>query len=45
MIDEAVVGKMGSVMKKARADHRYGLHEWNALVRLVESKGGTDFRS
>ncbi len=45
MIDEAVVNKMGSVMKKARADHRYGLHEWNALVRLVESKGGTDFRS
>jgi ribulose-5-phosphate 4-epimerase/fuculose-1-phosphate aldolase len=45
MIDDAVVSKMGSVMKKARADHRYGLHEWNALVRLVESKGGTDFRS
>jgi ribulose-5-phosphate 4-epimerase/fuculose-1-phosphate aldolase len=44
-IDEAVVAKMGSVMKKARADHRYGLHEWNALVRLIESKGGTDFRS
>jgi ribulose-5-phosphate 4-epimerase/fuculose-1-phosphate aldolase len=45
MIDEAVVSKMGSVMKKVRADHQYGLHDWNALIRLVDSKGGIDFRN
>lgn len=42
-IADDVVRQLGVAMKKARADHRYGLHEWNALVRLVESKG-TDFR-
>ena len=45
MIEEAVVKKMGSAMKKARADHHYGLHDWNALIRLVDSKGGIDFRN
>jgi len=44
MIEPNIVERMGKSMKKLRADHAWGLHEWNALVRLVEAKG-SDFRT
>ena len=39
-IADEVVGKVGAHMKAARAKPDYGLHEWNALVRVIETKGG-----
>ena len=43
MIDPEVVRRMGVGLKKARAEPTWGLHEWNALVRVIENKG-TDWR-
>ena len=43
LIDPEVVRRMGVGLKKARAEPTWGLHEWNALVRVIENKG-TDWR-
>lgn len=42
-IEADVVAAVADYMRKARAKPDYGLHEWNALLRLVEAKGG-DYR-
>ena len=40
--DEVIAG-VAAYMKSARAKTDYGLHEWNALLRVVDGKG-TDYR-
>ena len=42
-IADDAVEAVADYMRKARAKPDYGLHEWNALLRLIESKGG-DYR-
>ena len=39
---EAIEG-VAAHMKKARAKPDFGLHEWNALLRVIDKKG-TDYR-
>jgi len=34
-----VVADLARILKGMRAKPEYGLHEWNALVRLVDAKG------
>jgi ribulose-5-phosphate 4-epimerase/fuculose-1-phosphate aldolase len=43
MVDPEVVSRMAHRMKKARNDPSWGVQEWHALVRTVESKG-SDWR-
>ena len=43
MIDPEVVRRLGVGLKKARAEPAWGLHEWNALIRVIEGKG-SDWR-
>ena len=38
-----VVADLARILKGMRAKPEYGLHEWNALVRVVDAKG-SDFR-
>ena len=38
-----VVAGVSNYMKTARAKPDYGLHEWNALLRVIDAKG-TDYR-
>lgn len=40
MIEQAVVDGVARAMQKQRAKPDYGVHEFNALVRTVEKKGG-----
>jgi len=42
-IAEDVIAGVAAYMKSARAKPDYGLHEWNALLRLIENEG-TDYR-
>jgi hypothetical protein len=42
-IADDVIAGVAAYMKTARAKHDYGLHEWNALLRVIEAKG-TDYR-
>ena len=42
-IDPDVVRRLGIGLKKARAEPTWGLHEWNALLRVIEGKG-SDWR-
>jgi ribulose-5-phosphate 4-epimerase/fuculose-1-phosphate aldolase len=42
-IAEEVIAGVAAYMKTARAKSDFGVHEWNALLRVVEGKG-TDYR-
>ena len=42
-IAEDVIAGVAAYMKTARAKPDYGLHEWAALLRLIDNKG-TDYR-
>ncbi len=44
MVNPDVVSRMAVAMKKARAEPKWGVNEWNALLRAVEGKG-SDYRS
>ncbi len=43
MIAPAVVQKMAVTMKRVRAEPTWGMHEWNALLRVIDGRG-TDYR-
>lgn len=43
MVDPAVVQKMAVTMKKVRAEPTWGMHDWNALLRVIDGKG-RDYR-
>jgi len=43
-IAQDVIDGVAAYMKAARAKPDFGLHEWNALLRLIDGKG-TDYRS
>jgi ribulose-5-phosphate 4-epimerase/fuculose-1-phosphate aldolase len=42
-IADDVIAGVAAYMKTARAKPDYGLHEWNALLRVIDEKG-TDYR-
>ena len=42
-IADDVIAGVAAYMKSARAKPDYGLHEWNALLRVIDNKG-TDYR-
>lgn len=42
-IADDVIAGVAAYMKSARAKPDYGLHEWNALLRVIETRG-TDYR-
>jgi ribulose-5-phosphate 4-epimerase/fuculose-1-phosphate aldolase len=42
-IADSVIEGVAAYMRGARAKPDFGLHEWNALLRVIESKG-TDYR-
>ena len=39
----AIIAGVAAYMKSARAKPDFGLHEWNALLRVIDGKG-TDYR-
>lgn len=44
LIEDYIIARAAQRMKQVREMPEYGLKEWNALLRVIDKKGGSDYR-